>query len=73
LEGGNTQFAETTLRKLISGNKNLPEVVIQLERAIELYPDRSNFRLLLGETYTKLEETEKALAIFRNAQKFISL
>lgn len=73
LEGGNTQFAVTTLRKLISGNKNLSEVAIQLERAIELYPERSDFRMLLGETYTKLEEKEKALAIFQNAQKLISL
>lgn len=73
LEGGNMQFAITTLRKLISCDKNLSEVAIQLERAIELYPERSDFRMLLGETYTKLEEKEKALAIFHNAHKLISL
>ena len=73
LEGGNTQYALTTLRKLISKKKNLSDVAIQLERAIELYPDCTDFRLLLGETYTKLEEKEKALAILHNAQKFISL
>ena len=73
LESGNTQYALSTLRKLISDKKNLPDVAIQLERAIELYSDRTDFRMLLGETYTKLEKKEKALAILQNAQKFISL
>jgi hypothetical protein len=73
LEGGDTQFAFNTLSKLISEKKDLPSIAIQLERAIDLYPDRTDFRLLLGETYAKLEEKEKALAILQNAQKLISL
>lgn len=73
LEGGNTKFAFTTLNKLFSENQNLPEVIIQLERAIELYPEHSEFHLLLGETYSALGEKEKSLAILQNAQKNISL
>jgi tetratricopeptide (TPR) repeat protein len=73
LEGGNTKFAFTTLSKLISENQNLTEIINQLERAIELYPDRSEFRLLLGETYFAMGEKEKSLAILQNAQKNISL
>jgi tetratricopeptide (TPR) repeat protein len=73
LEGGNTKFALMTLHKLISKKMNLLDVSNQLERAIELYPDRSDFRLLLGETYSLLDEKEKALAILHNAQKYISL
>jgi len=73
LEGGNTKFAFVSLSKLISENRNLLEISNQLERAIELYPERSEFRLLLGETYLALGEKEKALAILQNAQKNISL
>ena len=73
LEGGNTKFAYSTLSKLKSENKNLHEVANQLERAVELYPDRSDFRLLLSETYSVLGEKEKSLAILQNAQKNITL
>jgi tetratricopeptide (TPR) repeat protein len=73
LEGGNTKYALYALQNLISEKKNLPEVANQLEKAIELYPERCDFRMLLGETYTILEEKEKALLIFKNAQKFVSL
>jgi hypothetical protein len=73
LEGGNTEYALNTLQNLISENKYLPEVANQLERAIELYPERCDFRLLLGQAYTILGEKEKALSIFKNAQKFVSL
>jgi hypothetical protein len=73
LEGGNTKYALYTLNNLISEKKYLPEVANQLERAIEMYPERCDFRLLLGEVYTILEEKEKALKIFKNAQKFVSL
>jgi hypothetical protein len=73
LEGGNTQYALTTLKKLIHEKKNLSEVARQLERAVELYPERSDFHLLLGETYVNLDEKEKALLTLQNAQKFISL
>ena len=73
LEGGNTKFAYSTLSKLLSENQNLHEVANQLERAIELYPDRSEFRLLLGETYSALGEKEKSLAILQNIQKNITL
>ena len=73
LEGGNTKFAYSTLSKLMSDNQNLHEVANQLERAIELYPDRSEFRLLLSETYSALGEKEKSLAILQYAQKNITL
>jgi len=73
LEGGNTKFAYSTLSKLTSENKNLHEVANQLERAVELYPDRSEFRILLSETYSVLGEKEKSLAILQNAQKNITL
>jgi tetratricopeptide (TPR) repeat protein len=73
LEGGNTKFAFDTLQSLIFEKKYLPEVVSQLEKAIEMYPDRCDFRLLLGEAYTLLEEKEKALSIFKTTQKFVSL
>ena len=73
LEGGNIKFAYVSLSKLISENRNLLEISNQLERAIELYPEHSEFRLLLGETYSALGEKEKALAILQNAQKNISL
>lgn len=73
LEGGNTKFAYSTLGKLLSEKQNLPEVSNQLERAVELYPDRSEFRLLLSETYSALGEKEKSLAILQNAQKNITL
>jgi tetratricopeptide (TPR) repeat protein len=73
LEGGNTKFAYSTLSKLMSDNQNLHEVANQLESAIELYPDRSEFRLLLSETYSALGEKEKSLAILQYAQKNITL
>ncbi len=73
LEGGNIVFAQNSLRKLIVENKNLREVSTQLEKAVELYPENSDFRLLLGHVYSILDEKEKALAILRNAQKLISL
>ena len=73
LEGGNTKFAYTTLSKLLSDRQNLIEVSSQLERAIELYPGRHEFRLLLSETYATLGEKEKSLAILQNAQQNITL
>ena len=73
LEGGNTKFAYSTLGKLMSEKQNLHEVSNQLERAVELYPDHPEFRLLLSETYSVLGEKEKSLAILQNAQKNITL
>ena len=73
LEGGNTKFAYSTLGKLVSKKQNLNDVSNQLERAIELYPDRPEFRILLSETYSALGEKEKSLAILQNAQKNITL
>ncbi len=73
LEGGNTNFAYSTLKKLKSKKQNLHDVVNQLVRAIELYPGHPEFRLLLCETYSILGEKEKSLAVLQKAQKNITL
>ncbi len=73
LEGGNIEFACATLRKLVTDNINLHEVANQLERAIELYPEQHEFRLLLSETFLAMGEKEKSLTILQNAQKNILL
>jgi len=73
IEGGNTKFAYFTLNKLIADRQNLNEVSIQLEKAMELYPNHPEFRILLSETYSALGEKEKSLAILQNAQKNITL
>jgi len=73
LEGGNTKFAFSTLSGLLADRQNINELSIQLERAIELYPDHPEFRLLLSEVYLILGEKEKSLTILQNAQKNIIL
>ena len=73
LEGGNIRYAYSTLSKLVSKHKNLPDVCDQLETALELYPTHTEFRLLLGEAYLAMGEKAKSLSILQNAQKNITL
>jgi tetratricopeptide (TPR) repeat protein len=73
LEGGNVKFAFTIFRQLITHKQNLSEVSLQLENAVELYPEETDFRILLGEAYLLLDKKEKALGIFQNTQKLITL
>ncbi len=73
INGGNFKYALQLFHPLIEKNLNLEEISRYLENAVEQYPDKTNFLLLLGEVYTRMENREKALEIFQKAQNLISL
>ena len=73
LQGGNTKYALSLLRNLSTDNNNLKDVAIHLEDAVISFPGNLELFLFLGEVYTKLNEKEKALAVFQKAQKLITL
>jgi hypothetical protein len=73
LQGGNTKYALSLLRNLSTDNNNLKDVALHLEDAVISFPGNLELFLFLGEVYTKLNEKEKALAVFQKAQKLITL
>ncbi len=73
IEGGNYQFALSSIKKLPADDSYLDEIRSILEKACENHPQESDLWLALGRIYQRLDLKEKALEVFIRAQKQISL
>lgn len=71
--GENYQYAISTLRKLMKEGEYLDDVVNWMELIIRDHPDLSDLLLFLGDLYTQQGKRGEALAMYKKAQKTISL
>lgn len=73
IAGENYQYAISLFRKIINQGDYIEDVIRRLEGILAEFPENSELLLLLGELYTRQGKRAEALAVYKKAQKNISL
>jgi tetratricopeptide (TPR) repeat protein len=67
LRDGNVDEAVTKYRLILDSKENLPDLIADLESAIDQYESQPSLKRILGEAYTENGQLQKALETYRKA------
>jgi tetratricopeptide (TPR) repeat protein len=67
LKNGNVDEAVTKYRVILDSKENLPDLIADLESAVDQYENQPFLKRILGEAYTENGQLQKALEMYRKA------